>query len=171
MEDDKKSQGTEAVSMRKKYPKEKYPREVASFRSMQARVAEGKSTASWPRTTEGFFAFLKCMGRVPKEMKDPTIGRKNHSKGYGPGNCKWQERSDNSKESCLRRWKKETNFDFLIAANLKRWSKPGARKRHSVKMKKIKDELFASGYKYDEMARKNMSAAQIRYHQNKRLSA
>lgn len=77
----------------------KYPREIASFLAMHGRVKTGKVVSCfWPRSGGGFFAFLDYVGPVPSTMKDPTIGRSNHSKGYEPGNCSWQERAENTAE-------------------------------------------------------------------------
>lgn len=85
----------------------KFPKEALAFLYMQHRVKHRKLTATgmstaWQRTPEGFLAFLKYVGNVPKSMKRPTIGRKNHSKGYQPGNCGWQEYSENCAESAIR---------------------------------------------------------------------
>lgn len=85
----------------------KFPKEALAFLFMQHRVKHRKLTATgmstvWPKTPKGFLAFLKYVGRIPDEMKRPTIGRKNHSKGYQPRNCGWQEYSENSAESAKR---------------------------------------------------------------------
>lgn len=89
----------------KKYPKEFYPIECNRFEEFQKRVAKGQATTIWPRSTEGFLAFLSFIGTAPKDMIKPTVGRFDHSKGYEPGNCKWQSHSDNAKEAATRTWR------------------------------------------------------------------
>lgn len=164
MENVEKSERDKAVSMRKKYPTEKWPREVSAFKGLQGRVRDGVTTTTWSRTTRGFNAFLKYVGPCPNDMKCPTIGRKDHEKGYQPGNCSWQEKSDNSREACERYLSSNPSFDHLIKANLNRWKKPGARKRQSIKLKKIKKELFSSGYEFNKDARMNMSISGTKRH-------
>ena len=86
-----------------RYPKEEFPVEVQAFKNLQQRVTLGRVPGTaWPRSLEGFYAFLACVGRVPKKMKRPTIGRRDHSKGYEPGNCDWQEWDDNVSDAIKR---------------------------------------------------------------------
>jgi hypothetical protein len=85
--------------MRKKYPWERYPIEVRAFKGLTARAARGYTTTIWPRTTEGFYAFLATVGHAPKMVK-PSIGRIDHTKGYEPGNCLWQEHYENCIDGC-----------------------------------------------------------------------
>lgn len=94
-----------AISNRK-WPWDEYPREVAAFIAMQKRVQSGYTTTEWPRTREGFFVFLEYVGRIPRKMKWPSLGRKNHSKGYHPGNCMWQEFIENGQDASTRYYAK-----------------------------------------------------------------
>jgi hypothetical protein len=87
-----------------KYPRKQYPHEVELFIGMHDRVKGGYSTTTWARSREGFFDFLSYVGKIPTNMKKATLGRKDHSKGYEPGNCFWQSQSDNTKEMNDRRF-------------------------------------------------------------------
>ena len=55
-----------------------------------------------------FDRFVEIMGPIPEDMEWPTVGRYNHDLGYvwdeseSRWNFRWQEKSDNSKESSLR---------------------------------------------------------------------
>jgi hypothetical protein len=72
------------------------------FSAMWQRVRNGKVPAIyWSRDAAGFYAFLKCVGRIPADMLAPSIGRSDHALGYEPGNCGWQELSENHKQ-CLK---------------------------------------------------------------------
>lgn len=84
------------------YPREEYPREVRAFVALQKRVAGGYTTTSWPRTLEGFHMFLASLGEIPRGMKWPSVGRKNHSLGYTPKNCAWEEFAKNGREAAER---------------------------------------------------------------------
>lgn len=91
--------------MKRKYPKKEYPREVRAFCQMHQRVKMGIAPSYyylWPRTTKGFMSFLKIVGKIPEKMIKPSLGRKNHSKGYTPTNCKWQETYENVIEALRR---------------------------------------------------------------------
>jgi len=83
---------------RKKWYPEGYEKELALFVLMHKRVNKGYTTTSWPRNPIGFKAFIRCVGRIPLNMKRPSLGRKNHDKGYQPRNCKWQEYAENALE-------------------------------------------------------------------------
>lgn len=86
---------------KKKYPHEDFPNEVKAFERMQGRVLVRKvTTTAWPRTTEGFYEFLACIGPWPTDMKKPSPGRRDHSKGYEPGNVFWQEWEENRLDGC-----------------------------------------------------------------------
>lgn len=50
----------------------------------------------------GFMLFIEEIGPVPEGMMKPTVGRKDHSKGYIFGNFEWQEQVENSRESAYR---------------------------------------------------------------------
>jgi hypothetical protein len=62
-------------------------------------------------TEEDCERFYLLIGPIPEDMVKPTIGRKDHSKGYivegGIPNFEWQEQSDNSREGMLRTMTKE----------------------------------------------------------------
>lgn len=91
--------------MKIKYPKKEYPREVRAFCQMHQRVKKGIAPSCyhlWSRTTKGFMLFLKDVGKIPEKMIKPSLGRKNHSKGYTPTNCKWQETYENIIEALRR---------------------------------------------------------------------
>lgn len=86
---------------KKKYPWEDFPNEIRAFQSMQARVLKRHITTTvWARTTDGFYEFLACIGPWPTDMKQPSPGRKDHSKGYEPGNVFWQEWEENRLDGC-----------------------------------------------------------------------
>ena len=52
----------------------------------------------------GFENFLNDMGERPS--KKHCLSRIDHDQDYGPGNVKWILRSENSRESMIRRWNK-----------------------------------------------------------------
>jgi hypothetical protein len=117
--------------MRKKYPREEFPREVLSFERMHDRVHLNiVPSISWPRTTAGFYKFLNCVGTIPKSINKHSIGRKNHKRGYSPNNTFWQERSKNNGEPCSR---KELRHLQLIK-NKKRWAQRGAKAKWAKQM-------------------------------------
>lgn len=64
--------------------------------------------SDFKRCYEDFRDFVAELGPLPKNMARPSIGRKDHSKGYIRGNFAWQEMSENTSESILRnqQWKK-----------------------------------------------------------------
>jgi hypothetical protein len=87
------------VTFSSKHWRRRYPAHWMSFTRMHQRVRDGYvSTIWWPRTDEGFIDFMLYVGKVPRGMVRPSIGRKNHSKGYAPNNCGWQALGDNVAE-------------------------------------------------------------------------
>ncbi len=75
-------------------------KELQAFKGCHNRVKCGKSPEiAWTRTLEGFAEFIKEIGPLPPGvlMKKPSVGRKDHAKGYVPGNIEWQEFNLNSK--------------------------------------------------------------------------
>lgn len=69
------------------------------FRWMHLRVKRKQGrVCKFPRTTEGYLLFIKEMGPIPEGMKQPSVGRIKHDKGYEPGNVQWEEYTFN-------RWK------------------------------------------------------------------
>jgi hypothetical protein len=53
-------------------------------------------------TLTGFCQFVRHLGMVPPDMKNPSLGRKDHSKGYIFGNFAWQEWEENKAEARAR---------------------------------------------------------------------
>lgn len=75
----------------------RYAFELKCFSAMFDRVKCGQSPSiEWTRSKEDFLKFLRTVGAKPVHMKRPTIGRKDHFKGYGPRNVVWEEFSLNS---------------------------------------------------------------------------
>jgi len=73
-----------------------------AFKHMMDRVKLYKLDCSYTRDEKGFIEFVKDIGEVPLTIKKPSVGRKDHSKGYVKGNFNWQERSENSYEAAKR---------------------------------------------------------------------
>jgi hypothetical protein len=134
----------------KKYPREEYPRECASFKKMLRGAKEGRvPEMEWPASTEGFFAFLDHVKPIPKTIKVWSIGRKDHSKGYVSGNVFWQERSENNGEPATRpeerekarqrallRWEDEVQAESMLSG----WKRPEVReRRRKAAAKALKD--------------------------------
>jgi len=64
----------------------------------------------YARTVQGFKNFIIDTWPIPTNMRRPTIGRYDHSIGYVPGNFRWQELSENTKESSKRNNSHELNI-------------------------------------------------------------
>lgn len=81
-------------SKEKREAKTKYKcddkRIVRCFKWMQARCIRTNRRNDFPRTKIGFANFCKEMGPIPVGMKRPSVGRKNHNKGYVYGNIVWE---------------------------------------------------------------------------------
>lgn len=77
------------------YLKSEYPQHFSSFSRMHARTLVSGKDCDFPRNAEGFISFLLYLGDIPEGMISPTLGRKDHSKGYVIGNFAWEERSLN----------------------------------------------------------------------------
>lgn len=76
-------------------------RELAAFKRCHNRVRDGKvSEIAWPRDFYGFIGFIKEIGTLHRnpliKFDKPSVGRKDHSLGYIPGNIEWQEHRLNS---------------------------------------------------------------------------
>lgn len=96
----------------------------ADYKTVSKRVTRQLSGIE---TLLGSMLLLKRLGKVPKNMKKPTVGRKDHSKGYIPGNIMWQEWLENcahddpysneklSKALKGRSYSKETLYKMSIA--------------------------------------------------------
>jgi len=78
-----------------------YPDHFRHFQVMQDRAKNGCGT-EYSNDSSGLLEFIEEIGPYPTGMVMPTVGRKDHSKGYIQGNFTWQSRSDNAKESGLR---------------------------------------------------------------------
>ena len=69
-------------------------KELQAFKRMHNRVRDGKVlTIAWGRDFDGFVEFLKEVGPVPHHqlMVKASIGRRDHRKGYEPGNVLWED--------------------------------------------------------------------------------
>ncbi len=61
------------------------------FKGMHDRVRDGKCPSiEWERNQKGFELFAKEIGELPSEIERPSVGRKDHSKGYSTGNIMWE---------------------------------------------------------------------------------
>lgn len=60
------------------------------FKWMHDRCVNSKRQCDFPRTEKGYTEFCKEMGPIPEGMKRPSVGRKNHNKGYVYGNIAWE---------------------------------------------------------------------------------
>ena len=69
---------------------------------------------AFPKTDEGFVNFMKELGIPPISMKNPSLGRIDHTKSYAPGNVVWQEWEYNQAESHFRN-------NWLIPKGFKSW--------------------------------------------------
>ena len=56
----------------------------------------------------GYFEFVCELGPIPPDIDRPTVGRKDHAKGYVSGNYKWQEFVDNARENTSRNYSNKT---------------------------------------------------------------
>jgi hypothetical protein len=76
------------------------------YRHMIKRAKKLGLSCDFITTIESFNIWFKAIGLIPEGMEHPTVGRKDHSKGYvienGEPNFAWQEKSDNSREMSLR---------------------------------------------------------------------
>lgn len=61
------------------------------FGWMWRRCIDNNRRCDFPRTKIGFEEFCNEIGPIPKDIKRPSVGRKNHDKGYVYGNIKWEE--------------------------------------------------------------------------------
>ncbi len=84
------------------------------FKGMHDRVRDGKCPSiEWDRSQVGFEAFVKEIGSIPIGMDRPSVGRKDHSKGYECGNIMWEDFIINSGKH--RGSKNESDFNELHA--------------------------------------------------------
>lgn len=73
--------------------KKVFPIHFKRFKSMNHR--RGKVNLEFRNSVEGFINFIVEIGPIPEGMVFPSVGRKDHSKGYEVGNFRWQEFSEN----------------------------------------------------------------------------
>jgi hypothetical protein len=77
------------------------------FASMVNRARKGTLNGDFAWGLNQFNRWLEVIGTIPEGMKKPTVGRYDHSKGYvfdtdnNRWNFRWQERSENSRETGL----------------------------------------------------------------------
>lgn len=95
-----------------------YPIHFSSFSRMHGRIWRDKLSTDFPRDFQGFKDFIAYLGDIPVGMKQPTVGRKDHSLGYVRDNFEWQERSKNSSEGSSRT--KTGSLNILNTACLKK---------------------------------------------------
>lgn len=119
-------------------PFKRYPFEVAAFHRMQDRVHRGYTTTTWARTLHGFWAFFKSVGPIPKNMKDPSLGRIDHSKGYQAKNCIWQDRRKNNGEP----WSRPEVQKIQKEARDRLFNKPGIREYYAVMLKQRHKKIW-----------------------------
>ena len=72
------------------------------FTRMCQRAATNGVECAFAYNEEGYRQFAEAIGPIPDGMVSPTVGRYDHDKGYIPGNFRWQERGENSRESIGR---------------------------------------------------------------------
>lgn len=63
---------------------------IKCFKWMHDRCIRTGKRVDFPRTSSGFQAFVRELGPIPENMKRPSVGRKNHSKGYVYDNIVWE---------------------------------------------------------------------------------
>jgi len=79
-----------------------FPVHYARFRAFQKRSRSKGLSVSFSDDASGLLLFIEDIGPVPEGMVKPSVGRKDHSKGYESGNFSWQSYSDNVRESNSR---------------------------------------------------------------------
>jgi hypothetical protein len=101
--------------------KEGLSREHRSFKKMHARVKEGRvKYCHWTYDATGFEEFIACVGRIPEDMKRPSIGRFDHNDGYRLENCAWQELSENIAEPWSRNDERTKRRKELLSERIKK---------------------------------------------------
>lgn len=115
--------------MKPLYPKGFKPELNYFFRLQNRATSLGISSTVWPRNAKGFLAFLKEIGPMPTKMDRPSVGRKDHSKGYEPGNVFWQELLDNKKHT------DPVSLERISASNRRSWNDPESRKKRIIAAK------------------------------------
>lgn len=82
--------------------RQQYPIHHGHFKNLQERVKQKGLETDLTNDRDGLLKFIGEIGTVPKNLKCPSVGRKEHSKGYITGNYGWQERSENVREMNYR---------------------------------------------------------------------
>jgi len=100
--------------------KKAYPYHWSSFCCMYKRKSEIDPLFS--RNFAGFIHFVSCLGPVPEDMTNPSIGRKDHTIGYIKDNFAWQEFSENIREGAFRNADKHRYIGkALLSPNRKKY--------------------------------------------------
>jgi len=113
--------------------------------------AQDCNGTSYARDASGFLEFVEDIGPYPQGMTWPTVGRKDHSLGYVPGNFAWQEMADNSRENIVRigvgspgagtgRTLPETTKEAMRRNHTKEWSE---KRRKASRFSGLEPELVS----------------------------
>jgi hypothetical protein len=87
---------------------------LQAFKGCHDRVRDGKCPSiQWPRSREGYIAFMKAIGPRPKKSGKWTVGRIEHNIGYRKGNIRWELHELNSVK------RHGTQYQNSRASNLK----------------------------------------------------
>lgn len=126
---------------------------LQAFKGCHNRVRDGKCPSIfWPRTKEGYEQFCEEIGPHPEGIEKPSVGRKDHSLGYEPGNIQWEEHRFNSVKRRGTKHESETSAEVALRtvkfrvgtkehrqhqrmASMVRWSDPAQRAAMSERMK------------------------------------
>ena len=66
--------------------------------------ANASAAEAFPISSEGFLKFVNALGPRPKKMKNPSLGRIDHTKPYTPENIQWQDWECNKAEAHFRKY-------------------------------------------------------------------
>lgn len=128
---------------------------LVAFKGCHNRVRDGKvCSIFWPRSRHGYLDFCEEMGPKPAHMVKPSVGRIDHSRGYEPGNVRWEEHAVNSIKRKGTKWEgtKDEVVPFVDKSvkfkrgspehkqharenSIKRWSDPQQKIDMSLRMK------------------------------------
>lgn len=112
-----------SISKKKKPPLERLLRKQFPIHHKKFMFIHSKRNDTpvhgFPYTDDGFAKFIDVLGPVPKTLKTPSLGRRDHTKGYSEDNLVWQEWLHNQAEAHFRvRWLLPLGFktwDELLA--------------------------------------------------------
>lgn len=131
---------------------------LQNFKGCHNRVRDGKvNKIEWPRTNDGYAAFLKEIGPKPKDWQKWSVGRIKHNLGYVTGNIQWELHRFNSVKRKGTKHEKATEPTVeLRQLKFKRgskeylehqkrisreyWSQPEVRRKRSRLLKKLWQE-------------------------------